>query len=178
MYRGPVPEPTSEPTADQRLAALETRVAELEQRARAADPAETAYTEQFFALEALKGRVPEDGAVVFAGVVRVQGSPEPVQWQYGKSVDEIENLDWSAMAGNLDALGHPVRLSLLHAVWSGVGTVAELKERAEFGTSGQIYHHINLLVAAGWLVTRKRGHYVIPPERVVPLMVVLTAARG
>lgn len=177
-----MPEPTSERSTEERLAALEARVAELEQRARAgADSAattETAYAEQFFVLEALKGRVPEDGAVVFAGVVPVEGSPEPLQWQYGKSVGEIDDLDWSALAGNLDALGHPVRLSLLQAVRSGVGTVAELKERAEFGTSGQIYHHVNLLVAAGWLVTRKRGHYVIPPERLVPLMVVLTAARG
>ncbi len=174
----PAPEPTSVPTTAQRLAALEARVAELEQRSHTAHSTETAYTEQFFALEALKARVPEDGAVVFAGVVPVEGSPEPLQWQYGKSVEEIDGLDWSVLAGNLDALGHPVRLSLLHAVRSGVGTVAELKERAEFGTSGQIYHHINLLVAAGWLATRRRGHYVIPAERVVPLMVVLTAARG
>lgn len=181
-----MPEPTSERSTAERLASLETRVAELEQRARAgADSAaaaetatETTYAEHFYALEALKARASEDGEVVFAGVVPVEGSPEPIQWQYGKLVGEIDNLDWSVLAGNLDALGHPVRLSLLHAVRSGVGTVAELKERAEFGTSGQIYHHVNLLVAAGWLLTRKRGHYVIPPERLVPLMVILTAARG
>ncbi|GAA1462575.1 helix-turn-helix domain-containing protein [Nocardiopsis exhalans] len=181
MYRGSVSEPKPERTAAERLADLEARVAELEQRARpAAAPAEAAeasYGERFFALEALKERVPEDGMVVYAGVVPVEGG-EPLQWQYGRTVGDIEGLDWSSLAGNLDALGHPVRLSLLQAVHSGTATVAELKERAEFGTSGQIYHHINLLVAAGWLVNRRRGHYVIPPERLVPLMVVLTAAKG
>ncbi|WP_017545412.1 ArsR/SmtB family transcription factor [Nocardiopsis prasina] len=183
MYRGRVAEPTAEPaphaSTEQRLADLEARVAELERPDPAkAGPAENTYAGHFFVLEALKERAPDDGSVVFAGVVPVEGAPEPVQWQYGRSVEDIENLDWSVLAGNLDALGHPVRLSILHAVHSGVSTVAELKERAEFGTSGQIYHHVNLLVAAGWLVTRKRGRYVIPPERLVPLLVILTAARG
>ncbi|MEU3018971.1 MULTISPECIES: helix-turn-helix domain-containing protein [unclassified Nocardiopsis] len=187
MYRGRVPEPT-EPTprssVEERLDAIEARVRDLERSARAqpsradADPAETTYTERFFALEALKERALDGGEVVFAGVVPVEGAAEPVQWQYGSAVEAVEHLDWSTLAGNLDALGHPVRLSILHAVHSGVSTVAELKERAEFGTSGQIYHHVNLLVAAGWLVTLRRGRYVIPPERLVPLLVVLTAARG
>lgn len=182
-----MPEPTPERTTAERLADLEARVAELERRDRpnsaptaptaSAAPDEAAYSERFFALEAVKERAPEDGMVVFAGVVPAEDS-EPIQWQYGRTVGDLEDLDWSSLAGNLDALGHPVRLSLLQAVHSGTATVAELKERAEFGTSGQIYHHINLLVAAGWLVTRRRGHYVVPPERLVPLMVVLTAAKG
>jgi hypothetical protein len=169
----------SEPTTEERLAALELRVAELEARSGAggAPAVETTYRERFYALEALKEHVTDDGTVVYAGIVPVEGS-DPLHWQYGKTVGDLEDLDWSSLAGNLDALGHPVRLSLLQAVHSGTATVAELKERAEFGTSGQIYHHINLLVAAGWLVNRRRGHYVIPPERLIPLMVVLTAAKG
>lgn len=175
----PTPDHAPHASTEERLAALEARVAELERPGRADTAAAGAnYAEHFFVLEALKERGGDDGAIVFAGVVPVEGAPEPVQWQYGSSVEDIENLDWSALAGNLDALGHPVRLSILHAVHSGASTVAGLKERAEFGTSGQIYHHVNLLVAAGWLVTRKRGHYAIPPERLVPLMVVLTASRG
>ncbi|MFE1165738.1 ArsR/SmtB family transcription factor [Nocardiopsis sp. NPDC058789] len=181
-----MPEPTPDPASpasragtEERLAALEARVAELERADRSyTATTETNYAERFFVLEALKERTADEGAVVFAGVVPVEGASEPVQWQYGSSVEAIENLDWSALAGNLDALGHPVRLSILHAVHSGVTTVAGLKEREEFGTSGQIYHHVNLLVAAGWLATRRRGHYAIPPERLVPLMVVLTASRG
>ncbi|MGW5880395.1 ArsR/SmtB family transcription factor [Nocardiopsis terrae] len=167
-----------ERTTQERLADLEARVAELEQRDRVREDrrADSDYAERFFALEALRERAPEEGAVVFAGVVPGEG--RPVEWQSGIPVDRLEGLDWSQLAGSLDALGNPVRLSLLHAVWSGVGTVAELKERAEFGTSGQIYHHVNLLAAAGWLTTRRRGHYVIPPERLIPLLVILAAARG
>ncbi len=43
-------------------------------------------------------------------------------------------------------------------------------------TTGQIYHHLRLLTAAGWLHTTGRGRYEVPGTRVVPLLVVLTAA--
>ena len=75
------------------------------------------------------------------------------------------------------ALGHPVRLLLLRQVLSGAGTVAELQERVELGTSGQLYHHLRQLVGARWLQVAARGRYAVPPERVVPLLVVLAAAR-
>ncbi|WP_460775908.1 ArsR family transcriptional regulator [Nocardiopsis nanhaiensis] len=168
----------SERTMEARVAALEARVAELEQHAEEGGTAsaETAYTQRFFALEALRERALEGGEVVYAGIA--QTGAGPVEWQYGASVAEMGGQDWSLMAGSLDALGNPVRLSILSAVWSGVDTVAQLKERAEFGTTGQIYHHVNLLASAGWLNTRKRGHYLIPSERVIPLLVILTAARG
>ncbi len=46
-----------------------------------------------------------------------------------------------------------------------------------FGTSGQLYHHLRQLVAAGWLRTAGRGRYEVPPARVVPLLVVLAACQ-
>lgn len=44
-------------------------------------------------------------------------------------------------------------------------------------TSGQLYHHLRQLVSAGWLRATSRGSYAVPPDRVIPLLTILTAAR-
>jgi DNA-binding transcriptional ArsR family regulator len=171
-----------------RLAALEERVRRLEpdpdrpaHPARPAGPtgggAQPSVRDRFWALEELKERLPAgDGAVLFAGVV-----PLPAggwyEWQWETATGELLAADWSSLSATLAALGHPVRLLLLRQVLSGAGTVAELQERVELGTSGQLYHHLRQLVGAGWLQVAARGRYAVPPERVVPLLVVLTAAR-
>ena len=158
----------SERSTEKRLADLEARVAELEQRPE--------NTDALWALEGIREHGPRGGSVVYAG--RVESDGVPVEWQYGLSTEGIAELDWASLAPALDALGNPVRLNILWAVWSGVSTVAALKEREGFGTTGQIYHHVNQLAAAGWLTTRRRGHFVVPPDRLVPLLVILTAAKG
>jgi hypothetical protein len=171
---------------DERLADLEARVAELERRvaerpagpAPAPGPAPGARGDAFFALDALREHATGLGGVVFAGIVRDEDGEAALEWQQGLPVERLAALDWSECAAALDALGNPVRLSLLHAVWSGTRTVAELAELSGFGTTGQVYHHVHQLSAAGWLTTLKRGHYAIPPERVIPLLAVLVAAGG
>ncbi|OOC54888.1 MULTISPECIES: ArsR/SmtB family transcription factor [Nocardiopsis] len=171
-----------ERTAEERLADLEARVAALEDgahgRSARAGAAARPPEDVFFALNALREQVTGRGGVVFAGIVRGEGEENGLEWQQGLPVERLEGADWSRHAASLDALGNPVRLQLLHAVWDGTSTVAELAERSDFGTTGQIYHHVNLLAAAGWLTTVRRGHYAIPPERVVPLLAILTAAGG
>lgn len=171
-----------ERTTEQRLADLEARIAALEDAAvrEPAPPgeAEGASGDVFFALNALRAHATGRGGVVFAGIVRDEEDEDALEWQQGLPVERLAGADWSRMATALDALGNPVRLRVLHAVWEGTRTVAELVERSGFGTTGQIYHHVNHLVAAGWLTTLRRGHYTIPPERVVPLLVILTAAGG
>jgi hypothetical protein len=62
-------------------------------------------------------------------------------------------------------------------VLSGATSVAELSAGEGMGTTGQLYHHLNHLVAQGWLLAGGRGQYSIPPDRVVPLLVMISAAR-
>jgi hypothetical protein len=165
-----------------RLAALEERVRRLEDGSTLrADPPRDGVPptvrDRFWALEGLKERLAAgDGAVLFAGVV-----PTPTggwyEWQWGSGTDELLQGDWSPLGPALAALGHPVRLLLLRQVLSGAGTVAELQQRGELGTSGQLYHHLRQLANAGWLRVVARGRYAVPPDRVVPLLVVLAAAR-
>lgn len=158
------------------VSALAARVEALEGRdtAPVGSPASSG-DDPLWILAGIKQRVPDPGAVVFAGAVRTAAGP--VEWQVGFPVDRILEDDWSTVAGSIAALGNPVRLALLHAVIGGATTVAELSAGEGMGTTGQLYHHLNQLVAQGWLVATGRGHYSIPAERVVPLLVILSAAR-
>ena len=40
-----------------------------------------------------------------------------------------------------------------------------------------IYHHLRTLTAAGWLQSTGRGRYEVPVVRIVPLLVLILAAR-
>lgn len=166
----------------ERLAELEQRVAKLERDATAA-PASTAELtrDAFWALDGLRERLPAEGAgaVLFTGVVDLP-TGEHYEWQNGARVDDLvpagADRDWGDGAAALAALGHPVRLQLLHAILHGTRTAAELTALDGVGTTGQIYHHLRQLSATGWLRTTSRGHYAVAPERVIPLLVVLAAS--
>lgn len=172
------------PSLEDRVAALERRVAELV--AHAPDPAgappplsgqpasDSADADVFWALRGLAQRVAEPGAVLYTGSVTTRRGP--VEWQYGHGYDDLVDRDWAAFAPALAALAHPVRLAVVHAVLTGLETVAELSDAAELGSTGQAYHHLGQLVAAGWLAQGARGRYLVPADRVVPLLVVIAAA--
>ncbi|MFJ8073380.1 ArsR/SmtB family transcription factor [Streptomyces sp. NPDC096176] len=168
-------------TLEERVAALEERMAALE----GAGPATTALGEgDLWALEGLKqrlaatGEAAADGGVLFTGAVRLP-TQEQYEWQYGALTSGLldgESDDWTRAAESLAALGHAVRLRLLREILGGRRTAAGLAELEGLGTTGQIYHHLRQLTAAGWLHTTGRGRYKVPAARVVPLLVVLTAA--
>ncbi|MPY59669.1 ArsR/SmtB family transcription factor [Streptomyces spongiae] len=163
---------------------LEQRVADLERRLAALENAQhTAPSPgegDFWALEGLKEQLvalkAADGGVLFTGAVRVP-TGEYYEWQHGALTDGLLDLDWTESAESFAALGHAVRLRLLREVIGGRRTAAELAELDEIGTTGQIYHHLRQLTGAGWLHTTGRGRYEVPPGRVVPLLVALSAAR-
>ncbi|MEU3736489.1 MULTISPECIES: helix-turn-helix domain-containing protein [unclassified Streptomyces] len=162
---------------EERVAELERRMAELE----SAGPAAPAVGEgDFWALDALKARHPvsddADGAVMFTGSVRVP-TGHRYEWQYGLLTETVFEGDWAETAESFAALGHPVRLRLLREILGGLRTAADLAALDDVGTTGQIYHHLRQLTGAGWLHTTERGRYEVPAGRVVPLLVVLTAAR-
>ncbi|MFI6419118.1 ArsR/SmtB family transcription factor [Streptomyces sp. NPDC050842] len=164
---------------EERVAALERRMAALEGAER---PAPEVTDATFWALEGLKADLAEagakgaDGGVLFTGSVRLP-TEERYEWQFGAFTERLLDEEWAETADSFAALGHPVRLRLLREILGGRRTAAELAELAEIGTTGQIYHHLKQLTGAGWLHTTGRGRYEVPAARVVPLMVMLTAAR-
>ena len=133
--------------------------------------------ETFWVLEGLRDRpTGSSGGVVFAGAV--QTAAGPVEWQYGRSADDLLHTDEptrALAADRLAAIGHPIRLQLVLAVLKGVTSTAELAELDGMGTTGQVYHHIRTLSAAGWLQSVQRGRLAIPAERVVPLLIAVAA---
>ena len=142
-------------------------------------PARVDTADVFWALNALKAMAPPPGAVLYTGSVGLPGGGV-ADWQYALTTDDLLARDWSRPASSsaLAALGHPVRLRLLQAIATGTVAVSELAALEGVGTTGQVYHHVNQLINAGWVQSTARGHYGIPAERVVPLLVVVLAAGG
>jgi len=184
-------------SAEDRLSALERRVAELEAAATSTEPTEakaaatskapgaSSATERSSAAAdsapalpgdkdtfwALHGLVDHLGdGVTYTGYTTPPGGEAPVAWQVGMSGQGLQEIDFAEAAGCLAALGHPVRLQLLQAIYEGTTTVAELGRDERFGTSGQIYHHVHALAGAGWLESARRGHWRVPATRIVPLL--------
>lgn len=142
----------------------------------------------FWALRGLEQRTAEleHGAVLFTGSVVAGGGP--VQWQYARATDDLLALGddpdavesagsgpLATAASRLAAIGSPVRLQLLLAVANGTSALADLGELDGIGTTGQVYHHVRVLTAAGWLQPAGRGRVAVPPMRLVPLLVAVAA---
>ncbi|SDT78374.1 winged helix-turn-helix domain-containing protein [Actinoplanes derwentensis] len=152
-----------------RLAALEARVAALEARG-TPDPA------VFWALEGLLDRVETPGAVMITGHVTLPDE-RVARWQESAGTAELLDGDWSQHVPALTALAHPARIRLLQEVLRGTRTAADLTQLDGIGTSGQVYHHLRQLVAAGWLHALGSGRYEVPAARVIPLLTTLLGAR-
>ena len=160
------------PDLERRVAALEDAVRRL--MAQPAPPsADADPSDALWALHGLEERGLE--AVMMVGRVAI---PEagPVAWQAGLTSEALLDLDWSELAPTIDALSHPARLTIVRLVLNGVSTTSALLEQESLGTTGQLHHHLRQLVAAGWLTLVRRGRYVVPPHRVVPLLAMILAA--
>jgi hypothetical protein len=176
--------PRAARTLEARVAALEAQVEALRAHVSAAAVAgETtvvepvADAERFWALYGLRERLPSPGGVLFTGVVDLPPGEQAV-WQWTEPTADLLDSDWTPMANRLSALAHPVRIELLRHILRGVRSSADLARLDVMGTTGQLYHHLNQLTAAGWLHQTGRGRYAVPAQRVVPLLVVLSASRA
>jgi len=157
--------------------AVEARLDALEREVESRQLPSVDPADVFWALNGVRDRHPEPGGVLFAGTVSTEAGAH-YEYQYGLETEHLLDVDWAQFADSLAALGNPVRLTILRAVLGGTETVAGLVENLQLGTSGQMYHHIHQLTAAGWLTPHARSRYAIPPARVIPLLAILTAASG
>ncbi|NMD55386.1 MULTISPECIES: ArsR/SmtB family transcription factor [Tsukamurella] len=145
-------------TDDDRLADLETRVAALEAAVGTA-PAEQPPT--------------AGGTVGYTGTVSLDGD---VGWRIDYSAGAVAAMPPERLATVLAALGHPARLALVQDLLLGPRTAAELMERADGGSKGQLYHHLGTLTGAGVVDKGARGQYAVAPQRVVPILVAMLAS--
>jgi DNA-binding transcriptional ArsR family regulator len=119
------------------------------------------------------------GTVGYAGAAFIAG--REYLWARENSLAELLPADWSPAADILESLGSRPRLALLGALLrEGRRTSADLQEAlgGDQGetTSGQLYHHLRALQAAGLIAQRRRGEYELAPQAVAPFITILTAA--
>jgi DNA-binding transcriptional ArsR family regulator len=133
---------------------------------------------KFWAIDGVLRRAEVDhneaGGVVFAGQV-VLPNNETYAWQIETDTGKLLAADWSAANAALAALAHPIRLLLLKALLEGKRDTQSLVHLPDMGTTGQLYHHLKELEAAGWIRQPRRGEYIVLAERVIPLLAILSA---
>lgn len=139
---------------------IETKLAELEAR-----------------IDALEGRHRADdlaqGSVEYRGRVDFAGE---IDWTIHYSAAAVLELPASARVDVLAALGHPIRLALVQLLLDGPRAGAELADAVDLTSTGQLYHHLRALSSAGIIEQHGRGNYHIPAPKVVPVLVLMTAA--
>lgn len=117
------------------------------------------------------------GSLEFAGVANAPGVGTAI-WQEEHPLPAMLAGSWADAVGALSALGHPVRLELVRRLLAGAHTTQELSEIPDLGTSGQLYHHLRELQAAGLVMQRRRNHYEVPIDRVILCLVLVAAAKS
>jgi len=166
---------------ERRLATIEARLAALEEHV----PKETATTptgtkqvdndaDTYWALTELSSRnntADNTGAVMFAG--HVTTSEQEAMYQWTRPTDFFLTSSWDDPMTRLTALAHPVRGTILRTLLDAPATAAQLAEKNVVTSTGTAYHHLNALMAAGWISKKPTGDFSIRVSRIVPLLTIL-----
>ena len=167
---------------ERRLATIEARLAALEEHA----PKETAATlptgtkqvdndaDTYWALTELSSRnntADNTGAVMFAG--HITTSEQEAMYQWTRPTDFFLATSWDDPMTRLTALAHPVRGTILRTLLDAPATAAQLAEKNVVTSTGTAYHHLNALMAAGWISKKPTGEFSIRTSRIVPLLTIL-----
>ena len=165
-----------------RMSDLERRVALLEGQRGERPAPPIVDTETFWALARLAERTGPEfeqngvaGSLLYAGRATTPGGGELI-WQAEHPLPGVLAEGWEEAAAVLAALGSPVRLEIIRRLLLGGETVQELQEIPGLGTSGQLYHHLRDLQAAGLVTQRRRGRYGVAADKVVPALIIIAAA--
>lgn len=99
------------------------------------------------------------GLATSEGCYRDTGERE-YRWQREKAAEDLLMQDDAQVARVLAVLGNRQRLALLKAVLDAPGSATDLVKRADLTSSGQAYHHLNTLAAAGLIRSAERGQFM------------------
>jgi ArsR family transcriptional regulator, arsenate/arsenite/antimonite-responsive transcriptional repressor len=113
------------------------------------------------------------GSVLYAGAAQLGGGT--YAWQMERPVPGLLATDDDLIAGTLAAIANPTRVRLLKAVLAGAHEIHDLQEALGGVSTGQLYHHLKELTAAGLIRQRSRGRYEAAPRTVVPILAVIAA---
>ena len=113
------------------------------------------------------------GILEYSGAVDFTG---PVTWNITYSANAAVDLAPEALSSTFAALGHPARIEIVRLLIRGNASVTDLQEAGDFGTTGQLYHHLKILTTASIVTKVGRNDYGIAPTHLVPVLVSMLAA--
>jgi DNA-binding transcriptional ArsR family regulator len=117
---------------------------------------------------------PSSATVVYAGAGPWEDGV--VAWQVAREWGDIRSAAAEPIARVLSALANGTRVRIVSELLRGSITTGDLAERLDQPSSGQLFHHLKELIAAGLIHQPVRGTYAIPRRHVVPLLALLSAA--
>jgi DNA-binding transcriptional ArsR family regulator len=115
------------------------------------------------------------GTLRYAGSIQI--GERPFRFQQTLTVASIFEAEPSLMASIFAALSSPHRVIILRTLCERACTAQQLQEVLGMGSSGQLYHHLKELMAAGLIAQRERSSaYTIDPAKVIPICAALMVA--
>ncbi|MBO5256562.1 MAG: winged helix-turn-helix transcriptional regulator [Clostridia bacterium] len=122
------------------------------------------------------GKKGSSGCVTYLGVFASGGRQS--NWvSKGEDTDHLLDLIDSGSAMRvLSCIGSPERMKIIMTLLKKPMTAAELEETLNFGSTGQVYHHLKPLIAADIVTDDKeggKGKYAIVPHRVQGIIMLL-----
>jgi DNA-binding transcriptional ArsR family regulator len=116
----------------------------------------------------------DGGAVQYAGAVSV--GERVVAWEMNRRWEDLTRVDPALVAPALAALGSAQRIQIVQVLLHQPASTAELTAALEGGSSGQLFHHLKELLAAGIIYQPARGTYAIRDPHVIPILTLLSGA--
>ena len=116
------------------------------------------------------------GAVVYATAYQAANG-KLMRWFAESAAPELLAYDGQLLTQILVALGHPIRLQLVRLLLKEGPTDRQTMQTAVGSQSaGQLYFHLNSLLAAGLVVQLRRGVYEIELGKIAQLLALLATA--
>ncbi len=125
------------------------------------------------ALDPGDGDTPVEPVVTYAGLG--QWNQGTIGWQMAREWDEILAGSGDNSASLFSALASPIRVRIVAELLRGQVSTAQLGERLDQPSAGQLFHHIKELLAAGLVYQPVRGTYAVHKHHVIPLLTLLSA---
>nr|MDT0662919.1 helix-turn-helix domain-containing protein [Micromonospora sp. DSM 115978] len=126
-------------------------------------------------IDKLRGGPDSGDVLLYAGVGGWDG--QTLAWQVERGWEEIRSAPAEPSAAVLAALGNPTRVRIAIELLRRRLTTAELAQRLDQPSTGQLFHHLKELLAAGVVHQPERGTYAVREQQVIPLLTVLSAVR-
>lgn len=163
-----------------RFAGLEERIARLEA---AAEAVSNRMSQEKSSGPGMPARTTEfpfdfgdepDAVVAYGGRNALEGPP--LAWQMRRTWEEVIDGAGEGVASVLSALASPPRLRMVTELARGPLSTSDLAERLDQPSTGQLFHHLKELLAAGIVHQPQRGVYTIRKQHLVPVLAILSAA--